>query len=356
MAIGGMLRAAELRMIILVDGFIMTNCILAASKLHPEVLSYAIFGHQGDEIGHKLVLDAMKVRPLLNLGLRLGEGTGAICAYPIVVSSVNMMNEMDNFAHAAITKYFNHETACLPHFFTRLPFWKIANVPPVYFKRVVDYWPFVGWLTGGIMAGTLWITAEFLPVQIAVLMALAARLLATGALHEDGLADFCDGFGGGTSRDKILSIMKDSHIGTYGVLGLLFYYGLMWNILTTLSVPLACAAILSGDAWSKFCAAQIINTLPYARKEEESKAKVIYDRMSPGILLSAFMAGTLPMLLLLDKGYWWAAIAPAMMFILLMSLMRRRLQGYTGDCCGATFLLCEFSFYLTINLIYTNLW
>ena len=106
MAIVGMLRAAELRMIILVDGFIMTNCILAASKLHPEVLSYAIFGHQGDEIGHKLVLDAMKVRPLLNLGLRLGEGTGAICAYPIVVSSVNMINEMDNFAHAAITKYF----------------------------------------------------------------------------------------------------------------------------------------------------------------------------------------------------------------------------------------------------------
>lgn len=198
-------------------------------------------------------------------------------------------------------------------FFTRLPFWKIADVPPVYFKRVVDYWPFVGWLTGGIMAGTLWITAEFLPVQIAVLMALAARLLVTGALHEDGLADFCDGFGGGTSRDKILSIMKDSHIGTYGVLGLLFFTG-VWKRVDDL-----CGT-----------------------------------KLAPGI--SAFMAGALPMLLLLDKGYWWAAIAPAMMFILLMSLMRRRLQGYTGDCCGATFLLCEFSFYLTINLIYTNLW
>lgn len=106
MAIGGMLRAAELRMIILVDGFIMTNCILAASKLHPQVLSYAIFGHQGDEVGHKLVLEAMNARPLLNLGLRLGEGTGAICAYPLVVSAVNMMNEMDTFAHASITKYF----------------------------------------------------------------------------------------------------------------------------------------------------------------------------------------------------------------------------------------------------------
>ena len=106
MAMGGMLRAAELKMIILVDGFIMTNCILAASQLYPQVLSYAIFGHQGDEVGHKAVLEAMHVRPLLNLGLRLGEGTGAVCAYPIVVSAVNMMNEMDTFAHASVTKYF----------------------------------------------------------------------------------------------------------------------------------------------------------------------------------------------------------------------------------------------------------
>lgn len=106
MAIGGMLRAAELKMIILIDGFIMTNCILAASRLYPEVLFYSIFGHQGDEVGHKLVLEAMNARPLLNLRLRLGEGTGAICAYPIIVSAVNMMNEMDNFAHASITKYF----------------------------------------------------------------------------------------------------------------------------------------------------------------------------------------------------------------------------------------------------------
>lgn len=106
MAVGGMLQAAELGMIILVDGFIMTNCILAASKLYPEVLNYAIFGHCGDETGHKLLLDSMGVKPLLNLGLRLGEGTGAICAYPIIESAVRMINEMDNFANASITKYF----------------------------------------------------------------------------------------------------------------------------------------------------------------------------------------------------------------------------------------------------------
>ncbi|MEG1401173.1 nicotinate-nucleotide--dimethylbenzimidazole phosphoribosyltransferase [Bacteroides sp.] len=106
MVIGAMLQAAELKMVILVDGFIMTNCILAASRLYPQVLAYAIFGHQGDETGHKLILDSMHAKPLLNLGLRLGEGTGAICAYPIVDSAVRMLNEMDNFAHASITKYF----------------------------------------------------------------------------------------------------------------------------------------------------------------------------------------------------------------------------------------------------------
>ena len=106
MAVGGMLQAAELHMTILVDGFIMTNCLLAASCLYPAVKDYAIFGHQGDEAGHKLVLDYLKARPLLNLGLRLGEGTGAICAYPIVDSAIRMLNEMDTFSHAAVTKYF----------------------------------------------------------------------------------------------------------------------------------------------------------------------------------------------------------------------------------------------------------
>ena len=106
MTVGAMLQAAELRMVILVDGFIMTNCILAASRLYPEVLDYAVFAHQGDESGHKLLLDWLHVHPLLNLGLRLGEGSGAVCAFPIVDSAVRMLNEMDSFAQAKITKYF----------------------------------------------------------------------------------------------------------------------------------------------------------------------------------------------------------------------------------------------------------
>ena len=106
MAVGGMLKAAELGMVIIVDGFIMTSCILAASKLYPEVLEYAVFGHQGDESGHKRMLEALGADPILHLGLRLGEGSGAVCAYPIIDSAVRMINEMDDFASVGVIKYF----------------------------------------------------------------------------------------------------------------------------------------------------------------------------------------------------------------------------------------------------------
>jgi len=105
-AIGAMLRAAELHIVILIDGFIMTACAMAACQLCPQAKDYMIFTHCGDESGHKLMLDKLGVTPLLQLGLRLGEGTGALCAYPIVDSAVRMINEMNNFDNAKITKYF----------------------------------------------------------------------------------------------------------------------------------------------------------------------------------------------------------------------------------------------------------
>ena len=105
-AIGAMLRAAELHLVILVDGFIMTACALAAIRLYPATQDYMIFTHCGDESGHKRMLDIVNAKPLLHLGLRLGEGTGALCAFPIVDSAVRMMNEMNNFDNAKITKYF----------------------------------------------------------------------------------------------------------------------------------------------------------------------------------------------------------------------------------------------------------
>ena len=105
-AIGAMLRAAEQHLIILIDGFIMTACAAAAIKLYPAAKDYMIFTHCGDESGHKRMLDMIGAKPLLHLGLRLGEGTGALCTYPLIDSAVRMINEMNNFDNARITKYF----------------------------------------------------------------------------------------------------------------------------------------------------------------------------------------------------------------------------------------------------------
>ena len=230
-------------------------------------------------------------------------------------------------------------------FFTRLPFWKIKEVPAECFKHVVPYWPLTGWLTGGLMAGALWLSGQILPVSIAWIIAVIVRLLVTGCLHEDGLADFMDGFGGGTTRERTLAIMKDSHIGSYGVIGLIFYFLLLLQM-RNLPLNFLCILVFCGDCWSKFCASQLINYLPYARKEEDSKAKVVYNRMSRKELTSAFVCGLIPFVLLLPIRMWPATLFPLLTFALLCRLMKRRLQGYTGDCCGAAFLLCELSFYI----------
>ena len=236
-------------------------------------------------------------------------------------------------------------------FFTRLPFWKLKEVPSECFKHVVPYWPLVGWLTGGIMAGTLWLTTQVMPVTWAWRLAIVFRLLVTGCLHEDGLADFFDGFGGGTTRERTLTIMKDSHIGTYGVIGLIIYF-LMMSQLTCLSVPVLCTLVFCGDCWGKFCASQLINFLPYARKEEESKAKVVYNRMDGYERVFNLVGGLLPAIILLPVTLWLEFIGSLLVLAFLIRWMKRRLQGYTGDCCGATFLLCELTFYLcTIILV-----
>ena len=240
-------------------------------------------------------------------------------------------------------------------FFTRLPFWRICEIPADQFKRVVPLWPLVGWFTGGVMALVFWLSSQVMPLFLAWILALVARLLLTGALHEDGLADFIDGFGGGTSRERTLAIMKDSHIGTYGVIGLIVYFALLMQLPSVLSTNALILAVLCGDAWSKCCAAQLINLLPYARTEETAKNKTVYQRMTLPELLLCLFFGLFPALLmisLLPTTSLWLLLAPPVVMLLLAALMKRRIQGYTGDCCGATFLLCELAFYLSAMIAF----
>lgn len=237
-------------------------------------------------------------------------------------------------------------------FFTRLPFWrlKVFNVPNECYKQVINYWPVTGWLTASVMAGVLWLSAQVLPLHIAVILAIIARLLITGGLHEDGLADFFDGFGGNT-RERTLEIMKDSHIGTYGVLGLIIYFLLLYSLLSLMALPFVCLVILAADPLCKLISSLITLFLPYARTAETSKSKVVYNKMSIKPFIVSAIFGLLPIILLLNTRYWLAIVLPLAIFVILVLLMRKKIRGYTGDCCGALFLLTELSFYLGIIIL-----
>ncbi len=243
-------------------------------------------------------------------------------------------------------------------YFTRLPFWRIYEPPKECYKTVVEHWPLTGWLTGGAMAATLFVGSMYLPYLVAVIIAIIVRLLITGALHEDGLADFLDGFGGGgRDRQRILDIMKDSRIGTYGVLGLVFYELLLGGILYSLPPETAALAIFAADPFSKMVTSQLVMMMPYARKEEEAKSKTVYRKMEWVAGISITIQGLLPMVvfLYLTRLPWTMIVfMPCIVMYFLYLLIRHRLQGYTGDCCGAVCLLVELTVYLIVCLLVAN--
>lgn len=251
------------------------------------------------------------------------------------------------------SKWYDNLWAALI-FFTRLPLWRIHQPPRGSYSAVVEYWPLAGWITGGVMAAVLYLGSMVLPYPIAVLMAIASRLFLTGALHEDGLCDFFDGFGGGgDSRERILLIMKDSRIGTYGVIGLLIYVLLLAACLHYLTPKLAAITILAADPFSKMVAGQIIMMLPYARNEEEAKNRTVYRRMNTSAAIGLAIQGFIPLgvyIWLVGGQIDWRVVifAPCIVMYFLYLLIWKRLRGYTGDCCGALCLLVELTFYIAV--------
>lgn len=237
-------------------------------------------------------------------------------------------------------------------FFTRLPFWRLHQPPKECYQTVVEHWPLTGWLTGGVMAATIYFGSMCLPYLVAILLAIVVRLLITGALHEDGLADFLDGFGGGGSdRERILTIMKDSHIGTYGVIGLILYELLLVGTLFSLTPTMAALTVMAASPYSKMVTAQLIMMMPYARREEEAKAKTVYRKMDWRAGVSLAIQGLLPMVAFLwvTKVSWELVIfIPCLVMYFLYLLIWNRIRGYTGDCCGAVSLLVELTVYLVV--------
>lgn len=231
-------------------------------------------------------------------------------------------------------------------FFTRVPLVSSADHNPADLQRAAAWFPLVGWLVGAAAAGVWWAAAQVWPPMVASGLSLVATLLLTGAFHEDGFADVCDGFGGGYTKERVLAIMRDSRVGAFGAIGVVMMLGLKWQTVAALPVTVGAAVLLAGHALSRAAAVSLMAVLPYVR-EEAGKAKPLATELSGGRLVVALVCGVAPLALM--PGKWaWAVVGVAGVWLLLARWFKHRIGGYTGDCLGAAQQVCEVVFYLGV--------
>ena len=237
-------------------------------------------------------------------------------------------------------------------FFTRLPIPRWVGYQPQWLQQSSRYFPLVGAVVAAICGATYMVASWLLPPPIAVLLAVAAGIYLTGAFHEDGFADMCDGFGGGLTRERVLEIMKDSRIGAYGAIGILCLLAIKAGALVSLPPQIVAAAFFIGHPLSRLAAVSLIWLMDYAR--DEGKAKPMAQSMSTGEFVVAALCGLLPAIICGALGILdWSALVLATLAAtasawFLGRKCQRRLHGYTGDCLGAVQQVAEVAVYLAI--------
>ena len=237
-------------------------------------------------------------------------------------------------------------------YFTRLPVPAWVAWSPERLARAAAWLPLVGWVVGLAGAAALYALAQVLPASLAVILSMALTIRLTGALHEDGFADACDGLGGGWDKAQILAIMKDSRIGSYGAIGIVLMLLAKAAALIELAATgpaTAAIALLVAHPLSRLAAAAVLHALPYARSDERSKAGALAQRLSRGELILAGLCGLLPAFALLAPLQGLSALALAALLTLwLARLFLRRLGGHTGDLLGAVQQAAELACYVGI--------
>ena len=246
-------------------------------------------------------------------------------------------------------------------FFTRLPVpvWVGHSVQQL--DQSARYFPLVGMCVGGLAAAVLWLSAMIFPLAVALALSMLASILITGAFHEDGLSDFVDGMGGGYGREKILAIMKDSHVGAYGVLAivlaLLIKFQALLSMSSSLPLALIAATLIAAHAVSRLMAVSIMLTQQYVRDEDTARAKPVVQGFSGVSFFIAVLTGVAGIALLFVVGGSWVNIVSAFAVALLLRfylawLMKKKLGGYTGDCLGAVQQITEIGFYLGMLMVW----
>ncbi len=239
-------------------------------------------------------------------------------------------------------------------FYTRIPVPKNIQYSDRILNKSTKYFPFIGWIIGGFGALVFYASQFVLPLSISVILSMISTVLLTGAFHEDGLADTCDAFGGGWSKEKILEIMKDSRIGTYGTLGLIFILLTKYFSLTSVSVEQIPFVLFAAHALSRYTATGMIFFSEYARDDATSKTKPVGKELSSGDFLLALIFGSTPLLLLsINYSYWYLlifiSIVPIIYF--LKRYFEKWIGGFSGDGLGATQQVSEIAFYITFIII-----
>lgn len=245
-------------------------------------------------------------------------------------------------------------------FYTRIPIparipFNAGNLGPAS-----RFLPLIGWIVGGI-AALVWFVAVWISdVNVAVICSMLASILTTGALHEDGFSDSCDGFGGGWTKEKILLIMKDSRIGAYGVIGLIGILGLKFSLLSSLALftdsKVLGLYIVGAHALSRLMPVAVIFGYPYARDTDDSKAKPVAQKGSIPTLVTATVFALAPLVLIavLLKTTWVFLALPVLgLFTFFMGrYFQKWIGGYTGDCLGAVQQVCEVGFYFFLLILW----
>ncbi len=232
-------------------------------------------------------------------------------------------------------------------FLTRLPVPHLEDFAPEWLDRGVKYFPLAGLVVGAICAAVLLAASALWNGVLPALLAVAAGIAATGAFHEDGFADFFDAMGG-TTREARLAIMKDSRLGTFGVLALGIAVALKVFALAALPAAVAAAALVAAHAAARFTAIGVMPFLPYAGDASTGKAKPLATNITVfGLAIAACFA--LPPLLLLPLGAGLTACLAGFIAAVFMAWRAKRLLGgFTGDVLGAIEQSYEIAFLLAV--------
>ena len=242
-------------------------------------------------------------------------------------------------------------------FLTRVPVPSAGDFQARWLSGSLRYFPLVGGLVGLAAATVWWLSSHWFPPTIAVGLALAASLLITGAFHEDGFADTCDGLGGGYTRERALAIMKDSRIGAFGAVGLIILLGLKWSALAALPNAAFWLVLVAAHVVSRWYAIGLVWALPYARADGAGKSREFAGGLSgaqwllsgaigvPAVAIPAIWPGV-PVNAALAAAAGVGFGAAAVTALAAAAYFKRRIGGYTGDCLGAVQQVSELTFLL----------